>query len=384
MDLKAGKLISRRAFSGKLLKIMALGTLSHFSLLGIANAAPKPKKPKKPKKTKGDACPGGLITDDLCLPGTDPDKCPGEMPSADYCPPDGNSKEDECNTGVVAADTCNPKFSKSDKCESGSVADDKCDATNTRDNCPTGQSPEDFCAPPYGLKDGDKCLGGGAFTNDKFQDICKPVGSGLKGGDECTAGTFQAVRNYPEGDVCYKKFPGDTWDECSDNIKDVCSKIKDDVCYDGTNTKPGVGGNDWCDPSPWPIVGSTGSDQCNDGTPAQDVCNGAGFTGEDGLWDSCPGGGTAVDTCHPDPPINSDDYCLGGLPSNDECKPEVGDKDECPGGLPAVDDCPTGAAPEDECTSEGGCAGGDQEGPFPPVDSCPNDTCTTPNKDAAE
>ena len=48
-------------------------------------------------------------------------------------------------------------------------------------------------------------------------------------------------------------------------------------------------------------------------------------------------------------PVGSDDYCFEGLPSSDECKPEVKDEDECPGGVPVADECLTGSPLEDEC-----------------------------------
>lgn len=358
--LSANNPMSRRVFVSRIGKIVALGALAHFTLLtGKAFAT-----------DTGDACPGGLPADDICNPPADPDKCPGQLPPADYCPPDGNTDEDICSTGGSAADICNePANATSDQCESGLPADDICDANNPRDNCPTGEAKtgniEDYCPPNYGVDAGDVCLGGGDSTNGAVQDICKPIGSGPSGGDECTKGSTGGG------------------DDCTEQSPDVCTWVNDDVCYDGTNTPSGDGGSDWCDPDPNDFPGrSTGSDQCNDGTPAQDICNGAGQIPADGLWDSCPGGSVAVDTCEPTPPVNSEDYCVGGLPDNDECSTPT-DKDECPGGLPNEDSCPNGEPPEDECTAFGGCAGGDQVGTEPLVDNCvpPVDACVIPYPD---
>lgn len=342
--------ICRRVFVNKIGKIIALGALAHFTLLtGTAFAA-------------NDDCPGGLPADDTCNPPDNNDKCPGEAPPADECPADGNIVEDECHTGGTAADICNEIANPtSDECESGSTDDDICDINHTRDNCPTGQASEDYC-PPSGGVDIDLCLGGGATTHGQVQDTCQ---DGV--GDACTQGTWWI-------------FPSDN---CTEAVPDECSATDNDACYDGTNTPDGHGGTDFCDPDPHPI--GLGSDQCNDGTPEQDICSGNSTNPNDGLYDTCPGGETNVDTCAPTPPVNSEDYCVGGLPNNDECYPPD-DSDECPGGGPNEDKCPTGAPPEDECTGSGGCSGGDQEGSEPPIDDCyaPQDSCTIASPDNPE
>lgn len=203
---------------------------------------------------------------------------------------------------------------------------------------------------------------GGATTHGQVQDTCQ---DGV--GDACTQGTWWI-------------FPSDN---CTEAVPDECSATDNDACYDGTNTPDGHGGTDFCDPDPHPI--GLGSDQCNDGTPEQDICSGNSTNPNDGLYDTCPGGETNVDTCAPTPPVNSEDYCVGGLPNNDECYPPD-DSDECPGGGPNEDKCPTGAPPEDECTGSGGCSGGDQEGSEPPIDDCyaPQDSCTIASPDNPE
>lgn len=328
--------ISRRAFARSVAKIAALGALSNFTLLaGEANAA-------------GDACPGGADEDDNCAPPTDPDNCPGEALPQDNCFPDGLKPEDRCDIGDHAADICNDaEDATSDQCATGASSDDVCLDSNIGDKCPTLRLPEDECPPKGTTAQGDICPGGDAAV-----DTCEPEGSGSAGGDDCTPGDFCEILS-PK-------------DDCKTGSPDECTYTNDDVCTNGTNTGSGSGNDDWCDPNPIPI--STGSDQCIDGTPAQDTCNGKSDKVGDGLWDHCPGGGVTVDTCDP-ATAKSDDYCFEGMPDSDEC---VADADECPGGGPTVDECPGGEPPADECTAGGGCSGGDE----PPAGAFNTDECS--------
>jgi len=358
-----GKPLSRRSFCKGIARIAVVGPLVHFGLLGgTAFAAQTP------------ACPGGLPADDACT-ASDPDKCPGETNvghgGADECPPDGNRAEDLCNTGGPKADICNETASgvaKSDQCESQTSTDDVCDGVNDKeDTCNTGETPEDNCPATGGIAAGDNCFGGGATTNGQVQDTCDPPDSGPEHGDECPAG---------------EHLWGGDEDDCKPGHEDECHIVplpEDDTCYNGTDSSSGDGGDDWCRGDVW------ASDTCNDGTDQQDKC--IAGTG-DGAEDVCPGGAVTVDKCTTVAPA-SDDYCLDGLPNNDECGSPA-DADECPGGGPNVDYCPpSGAAPEDECTASGGCAGGDQVGSDPIVDTCTPrsttpDACTMASPDNPE
>lgn len=311
---------SRRVFLSKTGKLIALAAFGHFTLLG-GNAF-----------AADDACPGGLPAADTCNAPDNSDKCPGEAAPADECPSTGERSADECNTGKADADICNETADPaSDQCESGNTSDDKCVSEGEGDHCPTGQAPEDACPDDGGLDDGDVCLGGGSTTNGQEQDTCDG------GGDECTPGSGDGPGG-PEGDACR---------ESPETPADECTLTDDDVCYNGTNgggmmMGGGDGGNDACD--------SLGSDQCNDGSPEQDSCTQEGMDSS-GQYDTCPGGGTSVDTCEAGV---SPDYC-GADPDSDECGAPA-DADQCPGGTAPADSCPGGSAPEDECPAGVACA----------------------------
>jgi hypothetical protein len=335
--LKAGQGDSRRSF---MKKVLGFGAFSHFTLLaGNAFAA------------ADDDCPGGLPTDDTCN-NRDPDRCPGEAPPADVCPEDGNRSDDKCQTGWADADVCNEKADpESDQCEQGTLPDDLCADKKSWDNCPTGESPGDECAPKGTDADGDQCPGGDPKNG---LDTCDPEGSGKAGGDDCSPGSN----------------PLRVEDDCKVATPDTCDLYNDDSCPNGTNTESGSGFDDKCE------RGYLGSDQCTDGTEAKDIC---------ANWDVdvCPGGGENVDKCHPARGSKSDDYCYDAKPDNDACAKE-GDKDECPGGGKDADQCP-GTAPDDtdECTALKGCAGGDEpEKGQPDPDACvpPADKCHAGDK----
>jgi hypothetical protein len=162
--------ISRRIFINRIGKIIALGALSHFTLLtGTAFAA-------------DDSCPGGLPADDTCNPPDNDDKCPGEEPPADECPADGKKPEDVCNTGGSTADKCDPLEYGSDQCESGKPLDDQCPPNGNvkLDVCPTGRFDTDECPPNGTEAEGDYCPGGDPANG---MDTCEPEGSGPSGGD---------------------------------------------------------------------------------------------------------------------------------------------------------------------------------------------------------
>ena len=141
--------------------------------------------------------------------------------------------------------------------------------------------------------------------------------------------------------------------------------VHDDVYNSGTDSTDGAGNSDKC-------TGITGSDQCNDGSPAQDVCIDSSSYGQ---HDTCPGGSPAVDTC--DPAINSDDYCNTDDPTSDEYT-ATSDEDQCPGGGSDQDVCPSGGSPEDVCTGSGGCSGGD----IPAGSTTVTDNCEVSDGDA--
>jgi len=317
----ASKPISRRVFVSRLRNLALLASLTHFTLLaGEARAADDP-------------CPGGVSPYDVCNPPDNQDKCPGEKPPADECPADGNRTEDICYTGGADADTCNEASNAaSDQCESGTPSDDLCQDNKTNDACPSGISPDDACAPDGTTAQGDFCPGG---DPDEGLDTCAENGDG----DDCTPGKVG------------------TKDDCKASHPDVCDLFSDDFCPNGTDANHGAGGDDWCDPSPLPPpIGSTGSDVCVDGSDAQDVCNGASTLPEDGLYDTCPGGGNDVDHCpYGTGSATSDDYCLAGSSNTDVCFPPS--PDECPGGVPAEDvcdridpdECPGGGSDVDKC-----------------------------------
>ncbi|MDD2459790.1 MAG: hypothetical protein PHT98_01765 [Kiritimatiellae bacterium] len=352
--------VSRRHFAGGIAKMVGLGVFAHFKLLGgdgLATTLPSPET-CDPVAGITDDCPGGVDAEDVCS-FLDPDKCPGENPPQDYCPSNGDRNEDVCNSGLKTADVCNEAEKlDSDQCESGTTADDVCDANSPRDNCPNGQKSMDYCPPNGTIAQGDKCFGGGHMTNGEEQDECDT--GKVADGDDCPPRTIPWLIGTGDENDCH---------EVNGESQDECTLTDDDTCINGQNHPEGAGGDDFCDTSPNDGPGqSTGSDQCIDGTPEQDVCNGQGQVEQDGLGDSCPGGSSAVDTCEAGVP-NDDDYCPGGTDAFDECPDGSPEKDDCPGGGRTEDKCPNGLPPEDECPG-GGCSGGDQESWNPDSDAC--------------
>lgn len=186
--LNANNPISRRHFVSRIGKIIALGALSHFTLLaGKAYAA-----------------------DDLCPDGTPADLCPDGTPAQDVCKPPGNA--DNCPDGTPAKDDC--------KTDSGA-----------EDVCFSGEDPQDKCELNGGVASGDVCWGGGATTNGHEQDTCQ---GGV--GDECQG---------PGGSWWGRGH--DRCKEAPERPKDVCNEFDDDTCYSGTNAGRGRnGGDDWC------------------------------------------------------------------------------------------------------------------------------------------
>lgn len=230
--------LTRRSFLGHVGKIIALGSLAHFTLLGSK-----------------------ALANDQCCFGAD-----------------GN---DQC----TATDT--------DDCPSGSVTDDKCVSGATADDvCGSGTAPDDACSPTGGGDAGDACPGGGEFIGGNPQDTCF---EGL--GDECTGGAVWApgadacdestedICELWNDDVCYKGINGPiggedtceaTWatDGCFDGSKeqDKCESWSDDTCLGGHTDicDPSIGDQDECPP---------GCDQANDRCAAQpDACHPYGGT----------------------------------------------------------------------------------------------------------
>jgi len=154
--------ISRRSFSGDIVKLVGLGAFAHFSLVGgIArgkdadSAAPKIGDGcKDAKPNDPDACPGGEVGVDACnensrdkcvggeaasdeclLTGRDPDECPGGFHSVDVCP-GGAAPEDECPGGKVEKDLCPDGSAAADECAGGGCAGGDQDiGANTQDVC---------------------------------------------------------------------------------------------------------------------------------------------------------------------------------------------------------------------------------------------------------
>ena len=334
--------LTRRHFARRLTQLLVYGGLVNFSLGGTAKAATS-------KETAHEDCPGGLPSVDVCAPPLDYDYCPGEMPPADECPADGNREEDECNSGLAAADICDPSVKRSDQCQNGLPKDDQCpESAPDDDYCPTGHPSSDSCPPDGGIADGDQCPGGG----DEL-DTCVPT---TKSGDECGEGSYG-----PE-------------DDCNAKQKDCCATafplapLDDDSCPNETNvawTGSPNGGDDWCRGS------FLASDECTTGKDEDDLCE--SNKNEYGAFDVCPGGGADVDRCDD----NSDDYCVTGVEASDECPDGMPPEDVCAGGEPSEDVCYKHLAGSDECdpsvsnSDQEGCKSNDDEcSAFGLLDKC--------------
>lgn len=305
-----------------------------------------------------DECPGGAANTDNCTMGGDDDLCPGEAPPSDECD-SGTNEDDQCNTGSPNADSCPDGANTSDKCESGNNTDDYCpgDGGSNEDRCYTGTQADDNCnANTPTEAQGDSCNGGSDQTDNCEGSVQPPV----EGTDSCPASGTLPMTNE---DDCHG----------TPEEQDECNLLNDDTCIEGTNSDDGAGFTDYCSSTTVPGTGGTslGSDQCNDGSDAQDTCI---DDPSNGLYDSCPGGGGDVDTCDKgvEGGAASDDYCNTSTPNSDECDASRGEDDACPGGdnqedscdpnYPADDVCNPESPSSDECTSgradEDECPGG--------------------------
>ena len=376
---------TRREFTLSLMKLIAVSGFAHFQLarrdcLGIVYPPVQPECPGggndhdactsgldangNPFET--DHCPGGGPAEDVCRPlAYHRDSCPGGKAPEDECSPSGERefsnglKDDECETGLPSDDVCNDESSaSSDQCPAQNQSTDQCLPTQTTefDKCYSGESEDDACEDDGGNVS-DSCPGGGAS-----RDTCNEDGVG----DQCNK-----EKNPETEDSCPASYVG-TPDRCGNSLNPLADDADaDDICYNGTNTSLGLGGDDLCGQITIPVIGVNagyGSDQCNDGSAEQDVCDGSildsnGKSELDICFGSEEGHGKSEDICHPmdysATNKGSDDVCYDGMPATDECKPTVGDEDECPGGLPDRDACPSGVSPEDECPGgklpEDGC-----------------------------
>jgi hypothetical protein len=380
--------MNRSEFIKRSSKALALGLLTHFSLLGgavVAKAAdgegsipcesqaqdncqennhPLSDDCQPPPNSTPDNCPGGMPMEDICDPApprAEMDLCPGEG-DADECPT-GAREEDLCMTEIPENDECldanaPTNAAVTDQCESGRYPADECEAkTENFDKCPSGRTsdtnPDDECAKTGGRDNGDSCPGGGVDM-----DTCQPV---TMAGDECSFGgthTWKGIGD-PNEDDCTSAGP----------LADICSAVpihgfpphvEDDSCQNGINAN-GNGYTDWCSPSG---NGVFASDTCITGTKDDDLC--VSRSSLDGMNDVCPGGGSDVDDCN----AVSDDYCSELDPNSDECRMEITDPDECPGGEPDADVCNTDIDP-DECAIAARTDYCNPTPPFSDPDECP-------------
>ena len=362
--------VSRRTFIGKCGKIVAFGALAQFTMGIIRSSTP-------------DDCPTGHISQDSCQPlNNNPDNCPGGTDDKDFCyPPD---EADKCPGGAANVDKCQ-SGDNDDECPSGNHSTDICNK-GVDDICTFEAS--DVCA-PNGGKDTDKCL-----TSKPADDICTPenlagdsCNTGSDENDLCAAGTSTA-KPPTDGDVC--PGGGDEQDHCegtdgSDAAGDYCPEgtfgssddckasnpdkciivpFDDDVCTAGENTKAGEGFSDLC------IPGDTlASDQCDSGSDDDDYC---------GRWaseqDYCTLG-SDDDVCGTNADEQTEDFCNANIPGSDDCSAynsatSTGSQDECPAG--SEDVCDPAATPKnpDECipniTNSDECSTG-----APAEDECP-------------
>lgn len=272
----AGQPVTRRDVVAAVAKLIALGALSHFTLLAGKSFA-----------------------------GTSDDWCPyGTPDEGDVCDP-GNGNDDICLDGSNDNDECPNYKERDDKCTSGEGWQDKC--------------PEDG-----GIDAGDYCYGGGDATNGHEQDTCA---NGK--GDECAGGI--------EGPNAHDKCK-DTSILERDNCGPFAAIPKsDDTCYNGTDSGTGRGGDDFCLGNSQGMdkcFDSTDKqDKCAGGwdeivTGRADTC----FNDKTdhcleikGDPDLCPGGGMP------------DDVCPNGLLPEDVCLPEAIAGDYCPGSRRSAD-----------------------------------------------
>lgn len=369
--------VSRRQFSRRLLHVLLYGEFAHFTFANMAKAQSliPPLLPPicpggghnqdlcLPATLEGDetdVCPGGKNTEDVCLPEQGyTDACPGEKMPEDECQLNDDRNEDLCLTGLADADVCVPgiliKGQSPDQCPAQNTSTDVCnlDENSKFDVCWSSLPQDDECAPDGG-RETDECSGGG-----RDRDTCEKDGKG----DECS------LEQQPEhSDEC----PAD-W-----GLIDTCGLAgteDSDVCYAGTNTPGGLGGTDHCNGA-WGLnIG--GGDTCLDGSTIQDVCGGVDDTHDE--YDVCSptkeGEMGTDDLCNPADYNGSEDVCLEGLLSSDNCEGTKDDSDECPGGGDEVDQCPTGMPPEDECP--GGASGVDDCNSLLPGsdEPCESDKC---------
>lgn len=283
--------LSRRVFIGRVGKIVALGTLAHFKLMGSA----------------------AFAANDQC--------CFGAETGGDVCDPPDN--KDECPEGAAATDECtadDPPEDGADYCQSGISLDDV---------CPSGGGPGNV------VGGGDECYGGGGTTTigtppvSYEQDNCGDVQHNNVGqGDACT--TPEASIGFPlytgGHDNCVANGGRDE-DKCDDVHPDICDATNDDTCATGVSAGFGSNGqNDTCTTG---ISLTPSTDNCFDGSGTQDECIG------DSDGDVCMGGQT--DVCNP----NSGD--------TDECPPGCDQADDICTNQP--DTCTNG--PDDTCHTYG-------------------------------
>lgn len=268
--------LDRRSFLLRFAELALAGAVSRFTLLGNTDISPL---------AIDYACPGGGLKEDTCAD-NDPDLCPGGSREVDSCPSDGNRQEDNCESGLNVNDICNESTDSttdksSDQCEAlpnspGKTPDDICqiqkNPQKNNDDCGTGAEPYDLCPPDGTVEDGDLCPGGN--SRKPIIDACNPEDEG----DSCGNGDFG------EEDDC--KTDGTFWEK-----KDNCNTNDDDTCTTGKNNDSNVNQfDDKCDPMrPFPNSNKAfGSDQCNDGTDAQDLC--VPYDETQGFNDTCPEG----------------------------------------------------------------------------------------------
>lgn len=253
--------LSRRVFIGHVGKIIALGALAHFKLLGSKAFA--------------------VVADQCCY--------------------------------GAAGDVCNPDAGYTDDCPGGgSVSVDNCTIADppAQDECYTGIDPDDVCPSGGAPADGDACYGGGPKTGGAVQDRCD---NGQ--GDACSS----PGSSFPGGgghDNCKANEEGNVADMCDDTNADYCNWVpgqyfSDDTCPSGNNVGFGRNGaDDTCSGD----IRST--DACYDGSATQDLCAG------DPSGDLCMGmvGSSQTDECpNYKPP---EDECPAGCSSSeDRCDP---------------------------------------------------------------
>jgi hypothetical protein len=373
--------MNRTEFIKKSSKTLALGLLTHFSLLGggaitvKANAGgdiscesqekdncqennhPHADDCQPPPNNTPDNCPGGMPLVDVCDPSpprSEPDLCPGEG-EADECT-SGEREEDLCMTEVLENDEClDASAPATDQCESGRFPADECESgLNNVDACPSGVNADDVCRPDGGEGE-DICPGGGNNVDNCLPTPAPGAPATGEGGDVC-----------PKGGLWWLTGKEDDCRPVGEEPPDKCGAIPffgtwdDDSCIAGTGAGQGENGeNDWC--SSW---GGLASDVCIDGKPESDLC--ASRKPKNGTNDTCPGGGSDVDDCN----AVSDDYCSELDPTSDECHLVITDPDECPGGALDADVCRADVDP-DECAIAAETDECNPVAPFSDPDECP-------------